>query len=48
MNNEIETAQAKAKTIVDNVAQVIVGKRDKVELVVIALISQGHVLLEIA
>ena len=46
MSNGIEAAQAKAKAIVDNVEQVIVGKRDKVELAVIALISQGHMLLE--
>ena len=46
MNNGIEVAQAKTKAIVDNVEQVLVGKRDKVELAVIALISQGHVLLE--
>jgi len=46
MNNGIETAQAKAKAIVDNIEQVIVGKRDKIELAVIALVSQGHVLLE--
>jgi len=46
MNNGIEAAQAKAKAIVDNIEQVIVGKRDKIELAVIALISQGHVLLE--
>lgn len=46
MNNGIEAAQAKVKAIVDNIEQVIVGKRDKVELAVIALISQGHMLLE--
>jgi len=46
MNNGIETAQAKARAIVNNIEQVMVGKRDKVELAVIALISQGHVLLE--
>jgi len=46
MNNGVEAAQAKARAIVDNVEQVLVGKRDKVELAVIALISQGHVLLE--
>ncbi len=46
MNNGIEAAQAKAKAIVDNIEQVIVGKRDKIELAIIALISQGHVLLE--
>jgi MoxR-like ATPase len=46
MTNGIEAAQAKAKAIADNIEQVIVGKRDKIELAVIALISQGHVLLE--
>ena len=46
MNNGIETAQVKAKAIVDNIEQVIVGKRDKIELAIIALVSQGHVLLE--
>jgi len=46
MNNGIEAAQAKAKAIVNNIEQVMVGKRDKVELAIIALISQGHVLLE--
>jgi MoxR-like ATPase len=46
MSNGIEAAQAKAKAIVDNIEQVMVGKRDKVELAVIALMSQGHVLLE--
>jgi MoxR-like ATPase len=46
MTNGIEAAQAKAKDIADNIEQVMVGKRDKIELAVIALISQGHVLLE--
>jgi MoxR-like ATPase len=46
MNNGIEAAQAKAEAIVNNIEQVMVGKRDKVELAIIALISQGHVLLE--
>ncbi len=32
--------------IVDNVETVIIGKRETVELVVMALIAQGHVLLE--
>lgn len=34
------------KKIVDNVENVIVGKRDSIELAIIALISNGHVLLE--
>jgi MoxR-like ATPase len=46
MNNGIEAAQAKAEAIANNIEQVMVGKRDKVELAIIALISQGHVLLE--
>jgi MoxR-like ATPase len=46
MNNGVDAAQAKARAIMDNVEQVLVGKRDKVELAVIALVSQGHVLIE--
>lgn len=34
------------KKIINNVEQVIVGKRDAIELVVTALISNGHILLE--
>lgn len=34
------------KKIIDNVENVIVGKREAIELVVTALISNGHVLLE--
>jgi len=32
--------------LIDNISKVIVGKRDVIELVVIGLISNGHVLLE--
>ena len=32
--------------IVDNIETVIVGKRDKVEIVVLAMIAEGHVLIE--
>jgi|TARA_B110000495_G_scaffold30879_1_gene23641 MoxR-like ATPase len=33
-------------TLIENVSNVIVGKRDAVELVLVALISNGHVLIE--
>ena len=32
--------------IVDNIETVIVGKRDVVEIVVLAMIAEGHVLIE--
>lgn len=40
------TATAVARALVDNVAGVVLGKRDRVELVVAGLLSGGHVLLE--
>ena len=35
-----------ASQIIDNVATVIVGKRDAIELVVVALLADGHILIE--
>ncbi len=35
-----------ANRIIDNVATVIVGKRDAIELVAVALLSDGHILIE--
>ena len=35
-----------ANSIIDNVATVIVGKRDAIELVVVALLADGHILIE--
>ena len=35
-----------AGRMIDNVATVIVGKRDAIELVVVALLSNGHILIE--
>jgi len=32
--------------LIDNISKVIVGKKEVIELVVVALISNGHVLLE--
>ncbi|MDD5190898.1 MAG: MoxR family ATPase [Dehalococcoidales bacterium] len=46
MAQSIVEAQSKAKAIVDNVEQVIIGKRDMIELAVIALLSRGHLLIE--
>jgi MoxR-like ATPase len=42
----IETAQQMAEKIVQNVEKVMVGKTEVVRLAVIALISQGHLLIE--
>src|SRR5512141_1322066 len=38
--------QPQAERIIDNVERVIVGKRPVVELVLIAMLCEGHVLLE--
>lgn len=46
MSNGIEAAQTTAKVIIANVEQVIIGKRDVIELAVIALMSKGHLLIE--
>lgn len=42
----INNNSALLKRIADNVENVIVGKRNAIELAIIALISNGHVLLE--
>lgn len=46
MGNRIEAGQCKAKAILDNVMRVVIGKRDSIELAVIALLSEGHLLIE--
>ena len=38
--------QALAEKIVDNVEKVIIGKREEIQLTVIALLCQGHLLIE--
>ena len=43
---QAQAAADKLAAIADNVETVIVGKREPVELVIMALIAQGHVLLE--
>ena len=46
MDNTILNAQLLTEKIVENVERVIVGKRTAIELAVIALTSQGHLLIE--
>lgn len=46
MANEVVRAQQLVGEIICNIEKVIVGKRKAVELAVIALISQGHLLIE--
>ena len=40
------TIESFAQQVVDNVEHVIIGKRDVVEMVIVALLCEGHVLLE--
>ncbi len=42
----MESVQAISQRLVDNVERVIVGKRDSVRLAVVALLCQGHLLIE--
>jgi MoxR-like ATPase len=46
VDNAMKGAQSTIKKTIDNVERVIVGKRKVIELAVIALISQGHLLIE--
>jgi MoxR-like ATPase len=46
MDEAVIEARKTAERIVDNIEQVIVGKRKAVELAVIGLISKGHLLIE--
>lgn len=43
---DVERASGLIKKVVDNVEKVIIGKRQSVELVLLALLARGHVLLE--
>lgn len=43
---DIESLSAAGKTVLDNVERVIVGKSSAVELVLVAIFCEGHVLLE--
>ena len=42
----VDTAQRVLETIIGNVGTVIIGKRETISLVVLALVAEGHVLLE--
>lgn len=46
MDQELITSRQVAQKIIDNVENVIVGKRKTVELAVIGLMSKGHLLIE--
>ncbi len=46
MDSVVIKAQQKVAQIINNIEKVIVGKRKAVELAVITLISQGHLLIE--
>jgi len=46
MDDRLVSAHNMAKAILDNVERVIVGKREAIELAVIALMSKGHLLIE--
>jgi MoxR-like ATPase len=46
MDDVMAHAQKTAAMLLDNVQQVIIGKKEVVELAVIALISKGHLLIE--
>jgi MoxR-like ATPase len=41
-----EEVQQFAQTVIDNVERVIVGKREAIEMVMVALLCEGHVLIE--
>lgn len=45
-DNEVKAVQEQMKKIVDNIETVIRGKREQVELVVMCMLAEGHVLIE--
>ncbi len=46
MSQNISTVQTFAERVIENIERVIVGKRDAVELAVVGLLCQGHLLIE--
>jgi MoxR-like ATPase len=42
----MNTAEAAAQKIIDNVEKVIIGKRQVIHLIILALLTEGHVLIE--
>lgn len=46
MDINVDKVQVFSQKLIDNLEKVIVGKRQTIELVVIGLLSQGHLLIE--
>ncbi|GEN46234.1 AAA family ATPase [Alkalibacillus haloalkaliphilus] len=46
MNQQMTGQQTKVNELIENIERVMVGKRDAIELTIVALLAQGHVLLE--
>ena len=42
----VESVQRVSERLIQNVEQVIIGKRDAIELVIVGLLAQGHMLIE--
>jgi MoxR-like ATPase len=42
----MKNVQTVSEQLIENIGQVIIGKRESIELVVVGLLSQGHILLE--
>ncbi|MFW6097746.1 MAG: AAA family ATPase, partial [Chloroflexota bacterium] len=42
----MDTIQSFSQQVTDNVERVIIGKRDAIQLMLVALLCEGHVLLE--
>ena len=42
----IEQAEKIGKDLIDNISKVIVGKEEVIELLICALLADGHVLLQ--
>jgi MoxR-like ATPase len=43
---KVETVNVIADQLIENVERVIIGKRDAIELIIVGLLSQGHILIE--
>ncbi|NIK11707.1 AAA family ATPase [Alkalibacillus almallahensis] len=46
MNQEVTEQQSQIQALIDNIETVVVGKRETIELTIVALLAKGHVLLE--
>jgi len=43
---DVESVQTVAEQLIQNVEQVIIGKRDAIELIIVGLLARGHILIE--